>query len=96
VFKAGAGTITYAARNQLAALRAEPGCAEVITGTAEVSNSYYTTMQAGATGSVVQDFGVRAGEVRNQARWQGSATDLEPLPISRKGANDGRAADRWT
>ena len=61
VFKSGAGTITYSAKSQLTALRAVPTCAEITNPTAEVSDSYYTVMQAGATGNLTQNFGVHTG-----------------------------------
>jgi len=61
VFKSGAGTITYSAQNQLTPLRSVPPCSEISNPTAEVSDSYYTVMQAGATGNLTQNFGVHTG-----------------------------------
>jgi hypothetical protein len=61
VFTSGAGIITYAADNPLTAFPVMPACAEITNPTAEVSNSYYTTVPAGASGTLVQNFGVTQG-----------------------------------
>jgi hypothetical protein len=61
VFQSGAGTITYAARKPINALRAVPASAEVSVPTAEISNIYYTNVPARASDTLAQDFGVSAG-----------------------------------
>jgi len=58
VFTSGAGIITCAAQNQITAFPVMPSCAEITNSTAEVSNTYYTTVPAGASGTSVQNFRV--------------------------------------
>ena len=57
-FTSGAGTITYSATNVLTALPIEPGCAEALVTTGEMSNAVYGELPSTPSTSFTQTFSV--------------------------------------